>query len=415
MPNSKSTSDALSRSYNFFWTGLVIYILGASYPNLTHSSYYFTQSAQVLGMVIFVASAISLIKWKFDNIYLVFIFYFYCFWSLVIISRGVQFNYNSIKQLLLDGGTGIFLYMVPLIILFPRNISFMKKVFLVIVILSIFFLLYDILFIRKLLWGTPGTTEATGLVETFVGNLGLPCGFILLTFMYHKNRRNIFSLSVLFLSFILASIRARRTLMFMSFTTLFASYIVYVVFKKSRILNIFLSFCLIVLLFIVGSQIYSKTRNGMFALITERIDADTRTNVVQSFYRDMNTTDWIIGRGIKGKYFCPGIDQDGTGFTLYRSVIETGYLQIILKGGIISVLLFVLMLIPAAFKGFFYSNNLLTKAASIWILLYLMYSIPSFVGDFSLKYILVWLSAAICYNPDIRSMTDDEIRCELAK
>ena len=69
----------------------------------------------------------------------------------------------------------------------------MKKVFLVIVTLSFFFLLYDTLFFRQLLWGTPGTTVATGLIETFAGNLALPCGFLLLTFIYHSNRRNIFS------------------------------------------------------------------------------------------------------------------------------------------------------------------------------------------------------------------------------
>ena len=108
----------------------------------------------------------------------------------------------------------------------------------------------------------------------------------------------------------------------MSFTTLLSSYIVYFIIKRAKILNVFLSFCLIILIFIIGNQIYSKTRNGLFALITERIDADTRTNVVRNFYQDMSTTDWIIGRGIRGQYFCPGIDQSGSGFTLYRNVID---------------------------------------------------------------------------------------------
>jgi hypothetical protein len=415
MITNRRAIDAKSRSYNFFWAGFIIYMIGASFPNFSHISFYFTQAAQVIGLLIFVSASVRLVGWKFDNNYLMLIFYFYCLWSIIIVLRGIQFNYDFLKKLLFDGGSGIFLYLAPCIMLFPRNILFIKKVFLVIVTLSFFFLFYDMMFIRPLIQGTPGTTEATGLVETFCGNLGLACGFILLTFIYHTDGRNIFSLFVLFLTFLLASIRARRALMFMSFTTLFSSYIVYFILKRSRALNVFLSFCFIVLVFIIGSQVYSKTRSGLFALITERFEANTRTNVEQSFYRDMGTTDWIIGRGLSGQYFCPGIDVSGSGFTLYRSVIETGYLQIILKGGILSVLIILLMLIPAVFKGFFYSNNVLTKAAAIWILLFILFSIPSSVHDFSLKYLLVWLSAAICYNSDIRNMTDDEIKCELAK
>ena len=87
----------------------------------------------------------------------------------------------------------------------------------------------------------------------------------------------------------------------------------------------------------------------------------------------------------------------------------------ILKGGIISIVIFLLFLIPAVIKGFFDSKNLLSKAAAIWILLYIMYSYPTIIHDYSMKYLLVWLSAAICYNTKIRKMTDDEIRCELAK
>ena len=68
-----------------------------------------------------------------------------------------------------------------------------------------------------------------------------------------------------------------------------------------------------------------------------------------------------------------------------ETVIETGYLQIILKGGIISVLIIVLILVPAAFNGLFYSNNLLSKAAAVWILLSVLYSYPSISQDFSMR------------------------------
>lgn len=66
----------------------------------------------------------------------------------------------------------------------------------------------------------------------------------------------------------------------------------------------------------------------------------------------MDTKDWIIGKGVVGEYYCPtGATEDG-----YRQVIETDYLQIILKGGIISLGLLFLIAIPAIFKGLFYSK-----------------------------------------------------------
>lgn len=403
------------KTFNSFLIGFVIYTLGASFPNLSQVSYYFTQSVQLIGLVIFLLASVNLIEWKFDNNYLMFAFVIYCIWSGFIIIRGIHFNYSFFKVLLLDTTTGIFFYLAPFIILFPRSLLFLKRVFLTIVILGLFFLFYDILYFRPLFEGTPGSTIATGMVETFSGNLSLTCGFLLLTFVYHTDGRNTFALIILFITFLFASIRARRALMFMSFTTLFAAYVQYFISNRKKALNVFLSFLLILLIFIIGIKVYSKTRTGVFALITERIDADTRSYVEKSFYYDMGTADWIIGRGLSGKYYCPGIDPAEGGSAFYRTVVESGYLQTILKGGIISILVILLLLIPAIFKGFFDSKNLLSKAAAVWMLLFILFSYPGNINDFSLKYLVVWLSAAICYNTEIRNMTDDEIRCQLAK
>jgi hypothetical protein len=118
----------------------------------------------------------------------------------------------------------------------------------------------------------------------------------------------------------------------------------------------------------------------------------------------MGPIDWIIGKGIKGQYYCPNVDEDAV--TNYRSVIETGYLQIILKGGLISLALFVLITVPAIFKGIFYSKNILSKAAGIWILLSLLSLYPATVNTFSLRYLLVWISIGICYSNKIRNIPD---------
>jgi hypothetical protein len=123
----------------------------------------------------------------------------------------------------------------------------------------------------------------------------------------------------------------------------------------------------------------------------------------------MKTTDWIIGKGMLGEYYCPGIDSgDGT-FTAYRGVIETGYLQMILKGGILSLLLYLLIIIPAIIKGVFYSKNILSKAAGIWVFLSLIDLYPATVTAFSMQYLLVWISIGICYSKEIRNMPESTV------
>jgi hypothetical protein len=119
----------------------------------------------------------------------------------------------------------------------------------------------------------------------------------------------------------------------------------------------------------------------------------------------MKSTDWIIGRGINGQYYCPHFDPNS--LTDYRPIIETDYLNIILKGGIISISLFLLITLPAAVKGIFYSNNNLSKAAGFWILIWLMNLYPTTVVAFNLNYLLFWIAVGICYNKKIRSIPED--------
>jgi O-antigen ligase len=128
-------------------------------------------------------------------------------------------------------------------------------------------------------------------------------------------------------------------------------------------------------------------------------------------YADMSSADWVIGKGIKGKYYCPIVDNvndaEGAG---YRDNIETGYLQIILKGGILSLALLLLMFIPAVYFGLFKSKNVLAKASSLWIFLWIVYLYPSGGIVFNMNYVLVWVAAGVCYSEKIRKLTDEEIR-----
>jgi hypothetical protein len=379
---SSIVSSKQLRNLNFFWLGFTIYTLINAFAATEYSnSVKIFQFVQIIGIILMFATAIKLIQFKIDNQYLKFIYILYCTWLFTIILRGYDFllDYSYLKTFFFGGWYRGMLYFSPIILLFPRNFVFYKKVFDVVIIFGIFYIIYDILFIKDLLNSDRSSVTSQGIVETFSA-LSFSSGFLLLTYSYHSKRRQLLAIGVTVLALLFAIIRARRGLIFMYGTMIFLSYIFYVFHSKLKLLIIYLTIFIALL-----GAIY-----------------------VNGIYNDMKTKDWIIGRGIKGEYFCPGIEENQ--LTNYRDTIETGYLQTILKGGLISLGLFLLIAVPAIIKGLFYSKNILSKVAGIWIFMSLVNSYPSTVNAFTLQYLLVWISIGICYSKEIRMMPESNMK-----
>jgi hypothetical protein len=301
--------------------------------------------------------------------------------------------------MLLKADYGVLVYFVPLIILFPKNLGYYKKIFDVIIVFGLFFFISDALYIRELL---ERSLETRDVIETLAWDLGLPCGFILLTYKYHSSIRKIFALMVIIVALLFSIYQARRGLSVILIATLIFSFFLYLSSTKQKILVIYLFTLLASLGFLYANKIYNINNNKLLNFIAQRGEEDTRTGVEIYFYNDMQTKDWIIGRGMNGQYYCPGIDDE----TDYRTLIETGYLQIILKGGLVRLVLYLLIMIPAVFLGIFSSKNILSKAAACWILITLISLYPATVESFDLQYIIVWVSVGICYSKKIRNYSD---------
>src|SRR5690606_9634390 len=113
---------------------------------------------------------------------------------------------------------------------------------------------------------------------------------------------------------------------------------------------------------------YIQTNSiDLFELLAKRGVEDTRSGIERYFYGDMEGMDWIIGRGMRGEYYSPTV-----GAGSYRGTIETDYLNMILKGGLINLIIIVLTLVPAIFNGIFRSTNTLSTAAGIWIFFWML-------------------------------------------
>ena len=323
-----------------------------------------------------------------------------------MILKDLKFNYGFLKTFLFDLGYGEIIYLVPLILLFPRNLLFYKKTFDFIIFLGILYIAFDILALKSLLNSDRTSVTSQEIVELST-DLSFPVGFLLLTYAYHSKKKRLFALGIVLLTIFFAIIRARRSLILMTSGTIIASYILYLFTAKSKFLILYLSILIIFIGAIYATAVY-KPESGIFGYLMERGQEDTRTGVELYFYDDMKPKDWIIGRGINGEYFCPDIEPNQ--ITNYRDVIETGYLQIILKGGIISLGLFLLITIPAIIKGLFHSKNILSKAAALWIMVALLSLYPTIIISFTLRYILVWISIGICYSQTIRAIPENKMK-----
>jgi hypothetical protein len=404
------SSKSIAVAWNFFWIGFVIYTVAFSFPGINMSLKYL-QAGQIVGIILFLPSGIYLVRWSFENVYLKIVFLLYVLWSFIVILRGFSLDLFFLKSILFYAAFSIFIYLVPFILVFKGTLQNLRKLFSVIIILNLVYLFYLILYKDLIISGITGfyrlPTEVTERITHF---LSLPTAFILMTYLYHKQKKIFFSLFILVITFLVVTIRARRGLMFMTLCFMVFSYLIFYFTNKGKILKIIVSVILLAFVIFYSYLTYSKNQSGTFGLITNRIDEDTRKGVENYFFSSMSPSDLIFGRGINGTYYCPGIDEVPGSVTVLRSVIETGYLQIVLKGGYLSLSLYLLITVPAIIIGIFYSKNVLTKASAVWILLYTIFLYPTYVNTFSLTYIIIWISVGICYSKEIRGKSDEEIK-----
>jgi len=406
-PMVTNLDQRITKSLHYFWFGFILYAASFSLMAAGISTSSIFAYFQLIGILISIPTAYNVVSYRIENKYLRATFVIYCLWIITVILRGFNLDQVFIVKMIFDAYAGLFLYFVPLVLLFPRNLASVKIVFNAIFALSVIYVSYVIVFSSILFY--QGTNDASqDMVEYFSKTLSIPSGFLLLTFVYHTDRRKLWALFVILLTFFLAVIRARRGLMFMTSTIIMFFSIVYYYSNKGKLINKLAPLLLVPFVVYFLVNIYNENKGGQFSLITERIDEDTRTGVELFFYADMEAHEWIIGRGINGLYYCPiGVDDNPYAIPDYRFGVETDYLTIILKGGIISLALLLLIAIPAMIKGIFQSQNLLSKAAGIWILLWMVNLYPTTVTTFTLNYTLVWISIGICYSNEIRNLSDE--------
>ncbi len=151
-----------------------------------------------------------------------------------------------------------------------------------------------------------------------------------------------------------------------------------------------------VLFVIIGSD-------SFLALIFERGMEDTRSEIEQNFYNSIDLSCIIYGRGWYGRYF------DST-WAIFRYGLETGYLTLILRGGIIYLFLYVSILLYSGFRGLFFSKSIFVKSFAVMIIISVLSLYPFGWPLFDFYFFLIWVGVFICNNEYYLKLTDSQVK-----
>lgn len=123
------------------------------------------------------------------------------------------------------------------------------------------------------------------------------------------------------------------------------------------------------------------------------------------FFSDFDTTsEWLFGRGLDGTVMRVINNEEGA-----TGVIENGFLTLILKGGLLYLIPFLLILLRASYLGFYRSNNDLVKGLAALLLIHVLFMAYFNLPDYSTRYILVWIAVSVCFTPEMRMLNNRDI------
>jgi len=383
----------------------VFNVLALLYDDLKIMFYYGTLLCSLLLLSV---SAFETFKYRRNNLLLRknILYVFLSFWTLCIILKGFQFNYDYIRDITLSPYV-LFPYILILFIRFFRIEDFndiLKSIHIV-----------NVIYLAIILWTLVVDSQKlimTNYVEDSIKYLCFPNFFMFLSFSKLTKKQKVISVIVFIIGFLIATLAARRSLVWIfAWTFIVFVFINYLNKNSGKLKKLILIIMTLTLGFGI-TIVYNLFFETLFGELVERLDNDTRGAVLSDFYRDMDTMSWVTGRGITGEYnlfetdYVFGSDDE---MLESRNIIEAGYLNLILKGGLIYLIPFAIIILIALRNGIFKSKNYYLKVCSGFIILYIVECIPAGVFMFNIRFFLLWYCIAMCWNNKIINATDQEI------
>lgn len=353
---------------------------------------------------------------------LCYLFILVCFVNVIV---GIPLTIRSGNTLgwLFDMGT-LWMYIVFLVIFIPisfRSIHTIVSWALLYLLTSLSFSLYNFgdFYIH------PEEVVSNYIIGTFdafrfnrpqePGLLLVPIGAFLIFYSFLKKKWRLFIAISFILALLAAMLQGRRTVSFITASYPLIAMLLYVFERKNRIaafsIVLFLATILITQLFSIGYL--KRFSDDNFVVLSERIDQNTRKAVHEDFYKDMNQLeDWILGRGMNGTYRSLQLsDVD----KINRSIVETGYLNLILHGGLLMLIPYVIILLFAFYKGWFFSKNIFVKACAVYVLYHAILLLLSGHLRLTLECFVLFVFVRICLSLKWRNLSNNVINIKIGE
>ena len=338
--------------------------------------------------------------WNFldKDIKLVFLFLF--LWCFITAFRGIlqEFNFRGFVLMFVENNR-ILCYLTPLFLLIPFNECTLKKLKKWGFINLFVFLIINIYFIR--IFSAQSEADVVQNSDISIQHYIsiaqlLPKGICFLAFYfiagyftkYEKRCFCVFLVLAMLAPLLMGRRSAAATVLL-----IIGLFIIEKIRYNKLYLFAFLFLCYILYSLFVA---YETAIENMFPMLFSRLYDDTRTWLENEFYRSFrnDTISWIIGRGSLGTFHSYEYGN--------RSLVETGYLDMILHGGILLLLPYVYILFMGFIRGFFMSKNKIINGMSLFLLANLMLLYPGGHMALDLQAICIWLSVACCSSKKMR-------------
>lgn len=330
---------------------------------------------------------------------------FLLLWTVVMFLRGLKIDYEFIYSILI----------VPYVFL-PFTFPFvagafrahhLKIIFRVINVLNVAYLIFVVLNAQRLISGVEG---GVAIVENVTHYLAFP-NFLMLFSLYRVGvLKRIISVSVYFVGLFASLYFARRGLTWTFACGGFLGILLLLLDSglsiRRRMIWLFGSLAVI----LVASYVLWENSQSLLGPLIDRLFEDSRGWVLKDFEQDMGALDLLLGRGIGGTYFLSVSDVEGVSGRA-RGIIESGYLNIVLYGGYIYLVLLAIMYARAIYRGLFRSRNGLAKALACFIVMHVLEMYPAGVIFFNMQFLIIWVAIALCLDRDfVRSKNVFESR-----
>lgn len=169
----------------------------------------------------------------------------------------------------------------------------------------------------------------------------------------------------------------------------------------------------IVLMIPVVSLYFGVKGQSVFQIILGEDDApysqinpyaDTRTFLYYEVFQDLKANDaLLLGKGLNAGYDSPSFR------TYRREVVEVGFLQILMKTGVLGFILYATIIVTAIFKSIGKSNSLFLKSLGLLLTGYLIMLFLENQIAYNVFNIIIWIVVGMCHSPVLRSLNDKEI------